>query len=144
MISDRTTLSAATALIGQTVEAAGNTTVYDGTDPAPLSFTLDKPAASVTITVRDADGNVVRTIEPGHLGSGSHVPTWDGLTDDGTPAEPGAYTFKVEATDTDGESVAVTTYTRGRVDRISIDEDGAKLWIGSFAIALDDVLQVIP
>ena len=143
MIGDRTTLSAATALIGQTVEAPGNTTVYNGTDPAPLSFALAQPAADVTITVRDANGSVVRTIEPGHLGSGSHAGTWDGLTDDGAPAEPGAYTFSVTAADADGEAVDVTTYTRGRVDRISIDEDGAKLWMGPHAIALNDVLQVI-
>jgi flagellar basal-body rod modification protein FlgD len=144
MITDRTTLSAATGLIGQTVQAPGNTTVYNGADPAPLAMGLSQPAANATITVRDANGNVVRTIEPGHLGSGQQAPMWDGMTDDGTPAEPGAYTFKVEATDADGEAVDVTTYTRGRVDRISIDEDGAKLWMGPFAVALDDVLQVIP
>lgn len=143
-INDRTTLSAATALIGQTIEAEGDTTVFNGTDPSSLSFRLDAPAADVTITIRDANGAVVRTITPGHLGEGAHVPTWDGLTDDGTPAEPGAYTFAIEATDTDGETVSATTFTRGRVDRISIDEDGAKLWIGPFAVALDDVLSVIP
>lgn len=143
MIGDRTTLSAATALIGQTVEAPGNTTVYDGSSPSPLSFELAKPAAQVTITVRDASGHVVRTLTPGHLGGGSHAGTWDGLTDDGTPAEPGAYTFSVEAADADGDPIDVTTYTRGRIDRISIDEEGAKLWIGPHAIALNDVLQVI-
>ncbi len=143
-INDRTTLSAATALIGQTVEAAGDTAVWNGTDPAALSFRLDAPAAEVTVTVRDANGAVVRTITPGHLGEGAHVPAWDGLTDDGTPAEPGAYTFSVAATDADGEAVSATTFTRGRVDRISIDADGAKLWIGPFAVALDDVLSVIP
>ncbi len=143
-INDRTTLSAATALIGQTIEAAGDTTVYNGTDPSPLSFRLDAPAAEVTITIRDANGEVVRTIDPGHLGAGAHAPTWDGLDDKGDPVEPGAYTFSVKATNTEGESIEATTFTRGRVDRISIDEDGARLWIGPFAVALDDVLSVIP
>lgn len=143
-INDRTTLSAATALIGQTVEAEGDTTVFNGTDPSPLSFKLDAPAAEVTIKIRDETGAVIRTILPGHLGEGAHAPTWDGLDDDGNPAEPGAYTFEVEAANADGEEIEATTFTRGRVDRISIDEDGAKLWIGPFAVALDDVLSVIP
>jgi flagellar basal-body rod modification protein FlgD len=98
----------------------------------------------VTITVRDANGAIVRTINAGHLPAGSNVPTWDGMTDDGTPAEPGAYTFKVEAIDAGDAPIEVTTYTRGRVDRISIDGDGAKLWMGPYSVALDDVLQVIP
>jgi flagellar basal-body rod modification protein FlgD len=144
LISDRTTLATASAMIGQTVEAAGNTAVWDGSAAAPLPFRLDQPAAAVTITVRNAEGAVVRTIEPGHLGGGAHAPAWDGLADDGTPAEPGAYTFQVEAADADGEPVDVTTYTRGQVDRITIEEDGARLWIGPFAIALDEVVAVIP
>ncbi|MEM1042268.1 MAG: FlgD immunoglobulin-like domain containing protein [Bacteroidota bacterium] len=143
-INDRTTLTAATALIGQTVEAEGNTTVFNGTDPSALSFSLAAPASDVTITIRDASGAVVRTVSPGHLGEGAHVPTWDGLDDKGDPVEPGAYTFEVKATDTDGEAVEATTFTRGRVDRISIDEDGPRLWIGPFALALDDVISVIP
>ncbi|MDX1531875.1 MAG: flagellar hook capping FlgD N-terminal domain-containing protein, partial [Rhodothermales bacterium] len=65
MMNDRATLSTATALIGKTVEAAGDGLGWDGEGPAAFGFRLERPAAQVTITIRDEHGNAVRTLDGG-------------------------------------------------------------------------------
>lgn len=143
-LHERTTLSTATALIGRVVEATGRHTVWDGREPAALAFALPRPAAEVTVTVRDAHGRVVRTFEAGHAAAGTQTVAWDGRDDAGAPLPPGAYTFSIAARDAQGRDIPATTFTRGRVERITIDTDGARLWIGPLAVPLTDVRSVVP
>ncbi|HLU28529.1 MAG TPA: FlgD immunoglobulin-like domain containing protein, partial [Glycomyces sp.] len=139
MLTQRGDLAAASGLIGQTIEANGNHVVWDGTGRAEFGLELAEPAAHTQVVIRDEDGNVVRTLDLGHLGAGRHVPTWDGLDERGRPVEPGAYTFEVKATDPAGERIEATPFTRGRVDRITIEADGITLWIGTLAVAMSDL-----
>jgi len=136
-------LSTASALIGQTVEVASNEIAWNGSDPAAFGFELAGHAADATVTVRDADGNVVRTIELGERGTGRHSVTWDGLGDDGAPLPEGDYTFEVDAQNTDGGDVASTSYVRGTVDRITIESGGVLLWFGTRSVPLSDLRSVI-
>lgn len=139
LLTQRADLASATGLIGQTIEAEGNHTVWNGTDRAPMGFELGGPSAHTTVTVRDENGRAVRTMELGHLGQGRHAPSWDGTGDDGRTLPPGTYTFDVIATDTDGDTVEATPFTQGRVDRITIEADGITLWIGTHGVPLADL-----
>jgi flagellar basal-body rod modification protein FlgD len=136
-------LSTASALIGQTVEVASNEITWNGSDPASFGFELAGPAADATVTVRDADGQVVRTIALGERGHGRHAVTWDGLGDDGAPVPEGDYTFEVSAQNTDGGDVASTSYVRATVDRITIEGSGVLLWFGTRSVPLSDLRSVI-
>ena len=83
--------------------------------------------SNVTITVKDAGGTVVRTIESGvsHTGSGTcsqtytsnNSFTWDGRDDAAQVVADGDYTYTISATDPDGGVGSVThaTYVDSRV-----------------------------
>ncbi len=133
-------LNRATSLIGQTIETKGNQVSWSGSGAAPLNVHFDKPAATATVTVRDSDGNVVRTLEATDIQQGPQTFPWDGMMDDGETAPPGAYTFQVRAEDSNGNRVPTETITIGTVDRVSFEGDGkALLWMGNVSIPLSEV-----
>jgi flagellar hook assembly protein FlgD len=66
---------------------------------AAFSFTLARPA-TVSVTVADAAGHVVRTItSAASMGVGPRAVPWDGAADAGAPVAPGTYTATVRADD---------------------------------------------
>ena len=141
-LSGRIDLQAATALIGQSVEVSDGSAAWDGQTRVPVAVRLAGAAQEVTLTVRDADGEVVRTIRTGALGEGDHTLAWDGALEDGSPAEPGDYTVEVAAVGPEGQPVAATPLATGTVDRLTVEADGVYLWIGDRRVPFSALLSV--
>ncbi len=74
-----------------------------------------------TISIKDEDGKIVRTIEMGKREAGEMPFEWDGLADDGAPLEPGAYSISIQATDAEGERVDTQITTRRKVTGVSFE-----------------------
>ena len=55
----------AIGLIGKEVTVQGDMISFDGVEATGFSVDLQKPAAEVTVTIRDAQGNAVKTMELG-------------------------------------------------------------------------------
>ncbi|HJV73408.1 MAG TPA: flagellar hook assembly protein FlgD [Noviherbaspirillum sp.] len=85
---------------------------------AIMGVELPKAAEKVDITIRDASGIEVRTINLGAQEAGSLPLTWDGKKNDGTAAPDGNYTFEVTATQKD-EKVAATALQFGLVGTVA-------------------------
>ncbi len=63
-----------------------------------LSMVVDNPEAGLaTVRVFDADHVLIRHLFNGMLPAGKQIFTWDGTTDSGTPAPPGAYSFEIQS-----------------------------------------------
>lgn len=75
---------------------------------------LTQPADSVTVTIRNAAGGVVRELELGAMQTGTSKFDWNGATSGGATAADGAYSFSVKAT-VGGKEISATTMARGRV-----------------------------
>ena len=106
-------------------------------------FELGAAADRVTLTVRDASGLVVTTIELNDLAAGSHNYMWDGQAADGTQAAEGFYTVTVEA-DADGASVPAGTLEFGLVTSLIRGSGSADLQVGTLGIfKLDDIRQIL-
>lgn len=127
----------AAGLIGKNVLFPGDKislgTAADGTTREATPFGLDviSPAASVTVTVLDAAGKAVRTIEitdPQEVGI--YQMSWDGKDDSGIALPDGKYTFKVAAKDADGEAVTVGALTYGNVGSVAYTAEGLRLDMG--------------
>jgi flagellar basal-body rod modification protein FlgD len=93
-------------LIGQGVLTAGNSmTVQTGSDSSgnPLTYStpigIQFPAAvsDATVTISDANGNVVRTLDIGAQAAGVVPIAWDANDSTGKPVADGTYTYKVTA-----------------------------------------------
>ncbi|NUT81663.1 flagellar hook assembly protein FlgD [Pseudomonas brassicacearum] len=96
----------ASALVGNGVLIDGNTIQVASGVATTFGVTLGSDADSVTVTIKDSSGTVVRTLDEGDMSAGTQAMTWDGLQDDGTTAADGAYTFSISAT---ADDTAVTT-----------------------------------
>ena len=132
----------AAGLIGRDVRALGNGTTLSADGNVDLHFRLDGTADEVTVVVRNASGEPVRTLSAKTYGAGDHSLAWDGRDDAGNRLPPGSYSFDVQATRGEG-AVAATPFTQGRVDRVSFGPDGVLLWVRDTPIPLSAVESVV-
>jgi len=136
------TLQAA-SLIGHTVLTPGSSVAFkSGTD---TSFGLDMQGAAdtVKVTITDAAGNTVRTIDVGALPQGTKTLTWDGKNDTGSAMPDGAYKISVAAS-VSGSAVAANTLTYSQVASVAQTASGVTLNLGaSGTVALSDVKQFL-
>ena len=135
----------ASALVGNGVLIDGNTIQVDDGVTTAFGVTLDSDADSVTVTIKDSSGNVVRTLDEGEMSAGTQSLSWDGLQDDGTTAADGAYTFSISAT-SDDVAVASTALKYALVTGVTTDSSNAvALDLGGVNenVALSDISLVL-
>ena len=133
--------------VGLGVKVAGITQDFtDGTSTTtttPFGVELQQPADKVTATIKDASGNVVRTIEIGELKAGVHTFTWDGSLTDGTKEPNGSYQVAISASNGTTQLVAQPLQF-ALVQGVIKGSDGNKLDLGtSGTTTLDEVRQII-
>lgn len=130
--------------IGKTIDARSNTMEL-GVDGATTATTLDLggDAETVEVTIKDAQGRVVRTLDLGPQEAGEVEVAWDGLGDDGAPLEAGTYTLSVKAAGADEAPVSADMYTRRRVEGVSFERGFPQLDLeGDLEVALGDIRRV--
>lgn len=136
-------LSGAT-MVGHAILAAANTVNYNGLQPLVGAVQVPTGASSVTMTVTDSSGQVVRHLNVA-TGSGQQPFSWDGRTDAGSQAASGNYKIAVIA-NVGGASAALAVSVAARVGSVSIDSTGNGLTLNTAelgAVALGDVQQII-
>ncbi|MDD2851417.1 MAG: flagellar hook assembly protein FlgD [Desulfuromonadaceae bacterium] len=131
----------AVSFIGGTVKANGNAVSFDGSSTSTLAYNLSSSADTVTISISDSSGTVVRSFEAGAQSSGDQTCTWDGKDTFGTTLSSGAYTHSIAASSS-GTSVTATTYTTGSVSGVSFLSDTPTLTVGAVSVPLADVISV--
>jgi flagellar basal-body rod modification protein FlgD len=94
---------------GANLSLASNGSAASG-QTAVGAFSLGAAASNVTVTVKDASGQTVNTLNLGAQPAGLNDFTWDGSTSTGATAAAGNYTFSVNATSASGTSVSSTAY----------------------------------
>jgi len=108
-----------------------------------LGYTLGSAATQVEITVKDANGRVVRTIHAAGGSKGDNTYEWDGRDDDGADLAAGKYTFSVNAKDASDKNIASATYIFGKVSSVRFTAEGTKIVIDGQEIFLSDVLEIL-
>lgn len=132
----------AAAMLGKNVLVpGGNIGLTDG--QAVGGFELQGDADKVVLTIKDANGLVVNTVDMGATKAGSHLFAWDGKTDGGAVAANGAYTVSVEATQGTGKIVSSALQV-GTVSAVVRGNSGFQLDAGTGSlINYDDVRQIL-
>lgn len=135
--------SSATDLVGKTVTVRGKAIAFDGVSPTGLSVTLGGPSTKTTVTIRDANGQAVRTMDMGPHAIGAMPVKWDGKDDKGNLVPAGSYTCDVSATNAAGASVTVSQDVTGKVTNVSFDKGYPELTLESGAKApVSDLVSV--
>ncbi len=130
----------AATYVGKTVQVLGDMMPVDG-GVGKATYTLSKNVQECTISVKDADGNVVYSTS-GNKSAGAHDFIWDGKNSAGEQLPDGAYQVVVSTNVPSGETAAsVTTTVFGRVTGVASDDSGIYLGLGDKITAtLDYVL----
>lgn len=134
-------VSQAASLIGRDVLVPGNT-VGPAQPQDVMGFDLSGPADDVTVSIKDASGNLVRKLDLGTRNAGVSTVAWDGLTANGTAAPAGAYSFTVNAVQ-GGQAVGNTALNLGMVNSVSQNSQGVQLNLaGNTSVGYADVRQI--
>ena len=131
----------ASAVIGRDVVAAGSQLrLVDSKARGGLELKQD--ADRVFVTISDASGALVRTLDLGAVKAGVSAFEWDGKSDAGTVARSGNYVFQPTAI-RGNATIAVDALATGRVEGVSLD-NGIRLNLDSGVdIGMSDVKRIL-
>ena len=135
-------LSSAT-LVGHGVLTAADTASYVAGQPLSGAVQVPDGASSITMTITDAAGAVVRHITASP-GAGQQPFSWDGTTDSGSAAPSGTYHVGVSAI-VNGSTQAATTLLNGTVTSVTLDPASGGVTLNTpelGPIALSNVQQI--
>ena len=128
-------------LVGKKIMVPGNAVSLQG-GQATIGLNLSTDAQHVTITIKDANGNVVRTLSQDGMKAGSNKLAWDGKDAQGTALPDGNYTVEASATDASGKAVTVVTTSYLKVDAVSFKDGVVYLVAGGKTFSLSDVTEI--
>lgn len=135
-------LSSAT-LVGHNILTAADTGTFATGQPLRGALQVPAGASSVTLTITDASGAVVRHLAVNATG-GLQGFGWDGTTDSGGTAPPGLYGVAGSAT-VSGTTQAVSTLLIGTVTSVSINAAGSGVTLNTpelGSVPLSSVQQI--
>ncbi len=131
----------ATNMIGHNVLVPGSTMQLNQ-GSAVGGVDLPQSVDQLTVTIRDAAGAVVDSIDLGPKPRGIAAFGWDGVTSNG-PAKDGTYSFSVSAQQ-GGKKVEGSPLAFGHVNSVAPSPDGMLLDVGELGvISLPDVKKIL-
>lgn len=132
----------AAALVNHGVLVPGATLAL-GEQGAVAGFELASAVDEVTVTIKDGNGLVVRTMSLGAQDAGIHPFVWDGKDDSGAQAATGNYTYSISAR-TGTKTTTPTALAYGLVQAVTRDSAGLTLDVGTLgAFTMADVKQIL-
>lgn len=131
----------AVGLVGHEVTVAGNR-IELAEGKASYGMALATDAEAVSVTIKDAAGLVVRTVDLGAQKAGIRTFAWDGKDAAGKALAAGTYTIAVTATAA-GAAVAADALTTAKVTGVAPTASGTVVSLGGIGnVTLADILQI--
>lgn len=132
-----------TNMIGHGVLVPGSTLSLEN-GMAMAGVDLPQSVDQLTVTIRDAAGAIVQSIDLGPKPVGITAFAWDGTTSSGSPAANGIYSFSVNALQ-GGKKVDGSTLSFGQVNSVTPGKDGMSLDVsgGLGAVNVTDVKKIL-
>ena len=118
-----TSTTDAMAYVGKTVLTPGDTAFARTTGGIAGAVELDGDATDVTVTIQNASGATLKTLNLGQQARGTANFDWDGTTDSGAEAGVGPFKVTVSATNA-GKAVATTPLVWAPVNSVSMPASG--------------------
>jgi flagellar basal-body rod modification protein FlgD len=141
-VSQKSTDTSVLGLIGREVTFDGSRLGLEDGKSTPVDYTLTA-AADVVATVRNDEGDLVRTIELGRQAAGPQRFEFDGKNAHGIELPDGSYTVEIKALVPGAETpkkLALTTRTA--IDGVDLTTEPPILVAGGVRLTLDQVQQV--
>lgn len=116
-------LNDAIGYVGKNVLVQGSTAYPRTSGGLAGAVALEDDATNVTVTIKDKNGNTLKTIEMGKQESGAVAWDWDGKTETGEDAGAGPFNVSVTATDGSG-NVKAHPLVWAPVTAVALGSDG--------------------
>lgn len=112
----------AASMIGRSVMAPGSKLeLQDGASVG--GFELAQSVDKAVVTIKDAAGNVLHSVDMGAQKAGIVSFQWDGMTDGGAAAQNGTYVFEVSAVQ-GGQKVTANALSLAAVGSVTLGTNG--------------------
>ena len=134
----------ASSLVGRSVIAQTDKAVVDTSKSLNGSVVVPQSVSSVTVTIKDKDGNAVRTLDLGAQSAGNAAFVWDGKNEKGEVVSPDTYTFTATTT-VDGKAMEMYTLLPATVSSVTISQTGGEMMLnlaGQGSVALSKVQTI--
>jgi flagellar basal-body rod modification protein FlgD len=145
MLTAATNSSAAnssSALIGKTVTGVADTAALGPTGGSTGAVKLSQNAETVSVSVVNAAGRVVKKLDLGAMSAGPQKIEWNGTEDSGDRAAEGIYTFQVSAKDKNGTPVSADMSVTGLVNGVYYENGAPELEVGGTRIPLSNLTSI--
>ncbi|WP_109807052.1 flagellar hook assembly protein FlgD [Sphingosinithalassobacter portus] len=129
----------ASSLLGREVEFDSASSAL-GDAPAAWSWSSERNVASLTATVKDANGRVVATRELDPASSGRFE--WDGIKSNGSAAAPGNYTLELAGADANGARIDMTVHGIGTVSDVHMTDGTVTLNVNGAEVPASRLLRI--
>ena len=126
--------SDAVSYLGKTLTLTDGTAALMG-GQATWAYALDNSAATATLIVKNASGNVVYAA-PAETSAGMHAFEWNGVGSNGVPLPPGPYTLTVTAKDSGGGSITTRVASQGVISEVDLTGSEPILMIGPLGVPI--------
>jgi flagellar basal-body rod modification protein FlgD len=132
------------SFVGKLATVRGDVLTRDASgQPSKFKFQLSEPAETVTITINNANGRAVRTLQLGKSDFTSREATWDGMSDEGVKQPAGRYTYTISARGPKGEVITASGEATGVVKSVSFNKGYPELSLeGGIAVPVSDLIKV--
>lgn len=131
-----------TQLLGRDVTAFSDTIPYDGDGPEDIHFQAASEVDRMTITLMDEDGKVVAREELNGIPAGEGSWRWDGKDIHGAQAPEGKYTVSINAADSLGNPITVSSLLKGTVNEMSYATGAPIPFVDGIEISIAEILRV--
>jgi flagellar basal-body rod modification protein FlgD len=120
-----TSTTDAMSYVGKNVLTEGSTAYGRTTGGIAGAVELDGAASDVKVTIQDANGQTLKTIDLGAQSKGTATYDWDGTTDAGTAAGSGPFKISAVAVDSSGKAVTNRTLVWAPVTSVTNPSSGS-------------------
>ncbi len=129
----------ASGLIGREIQASYDGLYVEGDNSPLIAYTTNEFAKDMTFTIKDASGNIVKTLTQSDVQAGSNSINWDGTNTIGNRVPDGEYVVEVVGTSAAGGVVTPKLSLVGIVDAINYRDGSAFLSVNGSEIPLSDI-----
>lgn len=130
------------SLIGHTVLGPSSSFALPSSGGTTLGVSLASSADTVTVNVKDSEGNVVKTFNLGAQSDTVATVKWDGTNSQGAAEPAGTYTISATAS-LAGKQVTATPLAEGTVTGVTSSSAGISVDVsGIGSVALSSIAQI--
>lgn len=129
------------AAIGKTADLGSDTIAYDEGSSSTFEVYFPNPVEQGTVSITDANGNTVGTLDLGTNPAGVYQFTWDGLDASGNATKSGVYSVNAVYTDQDGnpQQTRLGAYP---IESVRFQDGNTLVKVGSNYVPLENVVEV--